>query len=174
MHPTYLEPVLFFWSCAEGKVKRPITEWKQRLSGVATATTTTATATTTSSINTPLSGQISLQHKARKAFPCAILFQWKNRQCPIFATSSPPYFVLDKTLFWKNKYKKQQQKKCLQVYIVQCCICITPSQSTDLDCELFWQIVLTMSLFFFLRKESRFDQADEGWEELCRVSEVKR
>lgn len=30
----------------------------------------------------------------------------KNRQCPIFATSSLPYFILNKTLFWKKNTKK--------------------------------------------------------------------
>lgn len=84
----------------------------------------------------------------------------KNRQCPIFATSSLPYFILDKTLFWKKKI----QKKCLQIYIVQCCICITPL--TVIGSGLWYnltQSVQTKRYFFFLRKQ-RFDQAEEGWE----------
>lgn len=74
----------------------------------------------------------------------------KNRQCPIFATSSPPYFVLDKTLFWKNKYKKQQQKK---VFTSLHCAVLhmhnTPHSRLIWTVNCFWQSVLTMSLFSF-------------------------
>lgn len=72
----------------------------------------------------------------------------KNRQCPIFATSSLLYFILNKTLFWKKI-----QKKCLQIYIVQCCICITPL--TVIGSGLWYnltQSVQTKRSFFFFKK----------------------
>lgn len=66
--------------------------------------------------------------------------------------------------------------KCLEVYIVQCCICTV---ILNLDCDSSTQSVLTkMSLFFFFSRRSQENKADlikqmgvekgcRGWVERC-------
>lgn len=96
--PQMWSQYFFFWTCAEGQMEwlfaeqKKLLEWNRHHQP-----------------DTPLSGQISLQHKARKAFPCAICFSEKQAMSDIYI-SSTPYFILDKTLFWKNKFKKSVYK----------------------------------------------------------------
>lgn len=85
------------------KVDWPITECKERWE----VDTTTTSTLHQQQPDTPSEwSNLLTAQKARKSFlffsMCNFRFRWKNRQCPIFATSSPPCFILDKTLFWKK------------------------------------------------------------------------
>ena len=114
MQPIDVETVFSFRMCAEWK-------WNENHAGVKSSSPPATYPFEVKNLNT----------NKEKHFHVQFFFFFspvKAKQCLIFATSSSPYFKLDKTFFWKNKYKK----KCLQIYIVHWCGCITPSQSADL------------------------------------------
>lgn len=82
----------------------------------------------------------------------------KNRQCPIFATSSLPYFILNKTLFWK----KIQKKVFTNLH------CAVLHMHNTSHSHRIWTVIQLDTKcpdkkVFFLRKQT-FDQAEEGWE----------
>lgn len=154
--PTDLEPVCFR-SCAEGKsgpthhwTKNKTPEWGHHCHHQP---------------DTPLWVVKSpYSTKQEKAFPCAICFSEKqamsyicNKLSSVFHTRQNLGF---KKINTKKKRDRQQKNKCLQVYIVPCCICITPSQSTDLDCDTSWHEVYWQNVFFFFSFFCKENKAD--------------
>lgn len=140
-HPTDLEPVF----------SSEVVQWEKWNNPLLNENNAGVESSPPPARNPLLSGQISLQHKARKAFPCAICFSEKQAMSYICNKLSSVCHTGQNLVL--KIINTKNQKKCLQVYIVQCCICITLSQSTDLDCDI--SCVLTKCLFFFFFKKTK-------------------